>query len=144
MSAVRDIDSGYKDLLKALRLDSLEVRVGVFAESGDENVLKAAVNEFGTADGRIPERSFLRSTVDKGQTRYAILLQEATKQVVLGRADWEAAFGQVGRIAVNDVRGTIIDMKPGNAASTIAKKGRDEPLVDTGEMAASIESRVVI
>lgn len=138
---VKDIDLGYKALVKAMGLANLEVQVGVFAAAGEENVLKAAVNEFGTE--RIPERSFLRSTADKGRNRYGQLIQAGIRRVLLDRASWDAVFGQIGRIGVNDVRATIIDMAPRNAPSTIRRKGRDEPLVDTGEMVASISYRVV-
>jgi hypothetical protein len=143
MADVEDEDMGYLDLLAALGLGDIALHVGVFQESGQDNVDKAAWNEFGTADGRVPERSFLRSTVDRYEQKYAGLIEFGTEFVVLGQASWDTVFGQIGIVARNDVRATIIDMTPRNAPSTIARKGRDEPLVDSGDMAASITYKIV-
>jgi hypothetical protein len=51
-----------------------------------------------------------------------------------------AAAGFIGNVARDDIKKTIKDMKePGNAPSTIAKKGFDDPLIETRKLWASIK-----
>lgn len=100
----------------------------------------ATVNEFGSRDGRIPERSFLRSTIDRNRTAYLVKLGAAgLRALVGGRAGLVAALHRLGLEVATDVRRTIITLRtPPNAASTVRRKGSDNPLVDTGRLAQSV------
>lgn len=151
-SRVIDRDLGYKRLLENLEDLALasastigqgpSVFVGVRAEtSSAEEVKIAAVNEFGSADGHIPERSFLRSTVIKQQPKYLRLLTRAVdRSLDGGKASLRRDLELIGLVAVGDVQRTITRLKePPNAPSTIAAKGGDNPLIDTGRLAQSID-----
>lgn len=71
-SAVTDRDLGLKAIVAQLR-DGAYVRVGVQGsdaavtpEGSSLNLVQiATVHEFGSSDGRVPQRSFLRSTFDE-------------------------------------------------------------------------------
>lgn len=121
-----------------------EVFVGIRAEAGAELVTIAAVNEFGSADGHVPERSFLRSTVDENHKKYGDLLQTAVERGIdKGTTALRRELGRVGAVAAGDVQRKIRDLKdPPNAPSTIAAKGSDNPLVDTGRLRQSIDWKV--
>lgn len=120
------------DMLRSTRLD-----VGIIGKrSGAEVVQYAATNEFGTS--RIPERSFLRSTVREKRDVYVRLLREAAN-AILGGAEPSVVMGRIGLRVVRDVRIKITRIRlPPNAPSTIRRKGSSNPLIDTGRMRQSI------
>lgn len=144
---VKDTDKGYGRFLRSLgsvkaSMVLVGIRQGRETEDGQSLALIAATNEFGTADGHIPERSFLRSTVDKNRARYLRELTEVTKAALNGQ-DPSQGLGRLGLRVVADVQMTIRNlMTPPNAPATIAKKGVDNPLIDTGRLRQSIEYEV--
>ncbi len=100
----------------------------------------AAVNEFGTEDGLIPERSFLRATLDEDAKRINAAAGKALGLVLDGRLTADRAYDQIGFFVVGRVQRKIVDFHdPGNAPSTIARKGEDNPLIDTGRLRQSID-----
>lgn len=147
--SVTDTDMGYDDLVKALANLSADphVLVGVREEAGaevppgsDATIAEyATYNEFGMG---VPERSFLRSTVDRNEKVYVDALATACGKVLDG-GDVDTAFGRVGLQAARDVQQTIRDFSdPPNAASTIRQKGSSSPLEDTGRLRQSIDHEV--
>lgn len=141
---VVDIDHGWAEAIESLvGLTSVAVTVGLRGRDGSDLVRYAAANEFGTRDGHVPERSFLRSTVDENRDRYASLLTVAARAALDGTRV-ETAFGRVGLVVTGDVQEQIRDLRmPPNAPSTIAKKGSDNPLIDSGRMRQSIDFEVI-
>lgn len=159
----QDTDLGYDALLATLGdMGDAAVYVGILQDQGSEldedgNITVAgyaAVNEFGSADGRVPERSFLRSTVDANGRVYESELQAvaietvdaAVRSLSSGQAEaaLERGLGRVGARAARDVQVTIRDLRdPPNAPSTLAGKyPGDNPLIETGRMRQSISFAV--
>lgn len=165
---VIDRDFGFKDLLGAL--DDLKGEISVLVgvpeaskeyKDGANQVLIASVQEFGSSDGRIPERSFLRSTVDEKSSEYSALLTKLVGRVVDGKITPNQALDRLGLKVESDVKRKIVAIQePPNAASTIRQKkkkagkkvkniklvtGADgtesetgNPLIDTGQLRQSI------
>ena len=137
---VVDKDTGYSELLGSIRDiagKDLGVTIGVHGEEGSQIVIAAATNEFGNLDqsavGAIPERSYLRSTIDEGQAEILNDLQGAVIFALDGD-DLEKGLGLVGEKWVGKVKKKIKDLKePPNADSTIRQKGSSNPLIDTGQ-----------
>jgi|LakMenEpi03Aug12_release.lakeMendotaPanAssembly.Ray.scaffolds.fasta_scaffold61047_9 hypothetical protein len=125
------------------RLQDSSITVGVHKDAGSyeggESVVDVATyNEFGTPD--IPERSFLRSTIGNNRAKYKGEFEKAYLEAIRGGMNLRAAAGFIGNVARDDIKKTIKDMKePGNAPSTIAKKGFDDPLIETRKLWASIK-----
>jgi len=170
---VSDRDFGYGNLIKMFgNLGEQAVDVGILQDAGAKRQEKrvtladgsttvqesdltvaeyAAVNEFGSSDGRVPERSFLRSTVDENNAKYIDLMAKGTDKAIeraLKGADSGEALrqelGKVGLRAERDVKRKIRDLRdPPNAERTIAEKGSSNPLIDTGRMRQSISHRVI-
>lgn len=158
---VVDRDFGYNELVESLAdlddSDGLAVLVGFLAtEAGDDLITYAAANEFGT--DVIPERSFLRSTVDLHRADYekeladavGLMIDSVSKGGVFsggGRAaiaQAKKALQRLGLRAVGDVQAQIVEIRdPPNAPSTIARKGSSNPLIDTGRMRQSVSFVVV-
>jgi hypothetical protein len=125
------------------RLQDSSITVGVHKGSGSyENGATvtevAAWNEFGTPT--IPERSFLRSTIAENRAKYQREFQKAYLEAIRGGMNLRAAAGFIGNVARDDIKAKIdaIDT-PANAPSTIAKKGFDNPLIETRKLWGSIK-----
>jgi HK97 gp10 family phage protein len=136
---VEDTDTGWSRFLKGL--DNLEshptgsVSVGYFTP---EVAQYAAANEFGTKT--IPERSFIRSTVDQNQKKYLAKMTAASEKTIDAGIDPASALIPVGNQMRNDIIKKIIDLRsPPNSAETIEAKGSSNPLVDTGQMQRAIQ-----
>jgi hypothetical protein len=145
---VIDRDLGYGDFMTRLAgMHSVSVLVGVDGTGTEVEVGEggkviatpdlaqiALWNEFGTEDGHVPERSFLRSTMDENRAKYLNLQQVAVDRMLDGLAP-RTAYGAIGLVACADVRRKIRNrVDPANAESTIRQKDSDVPLVDTGEL----------
>lgn len=99
-----------------------------------------AVHEFGSADGRIPERSWLRSTfIVRRANALAARVAETARAIVAG-ADPRRAISLLGAWGASEVKSTIteIDIPPPLADSTVMTKGSSKPLVDTGQLVNAI------
>lgn len=160
--SVRDIDRGFDDLMRSLGQvgqGSPRVFVGIlqdkgaeFAEGGGITLAGyAAANEFGT--DTIPERSFLRSTLDENRGRYNEGLDKAVDALIEGVGTGvpgaglrmlEHSLGQLGVRVSNDVKKKIRDLRdPPNAESTLERKYPGEnPLIHTGRMRSAISFQV--
>jgi hypothetical protein len=102
-----------------------------------------AIHEFGSQDGRIPERSFMRSSVDASGSELERIIEKLVGKITDGKMQTTQALGVVGEF----VKGKMISrinsgIPPANAPATIARKGSSQPLIDTGQMKNSIEWQV--
>lgn len=145
------------DKLKARIPDIADhrVHVGVLAEGGGTATIPgsditmielAAIHEFGSPAAGIPQRSFLVSTFDRPSVDKGIraLASRYAGAIVAGKMTVDVALGRIGAFAVAKIRETIKnrltvgDGDQANAPSTIASKGSDLPLVDTGRLINAI------
>lgn len=149
-----DKDLGYSRILGDLEnIKGSFVTVGVHANeppymNGKEPVevaLVALVNEFGSRDGHVPERSFLRETFD---THYAEWKQETRDllwEVIKGRITPEKALARLGIKMSIQVQNTITQKSiPRNADSTVRRKPDvgNNPLINTRKLHRSIAFQV--
>ena len=146
MTAVIDRDLGYNRIMRDLeKLYGMEVVAGMLrdsgkAENGASYVDIATWNEYGT--GRIPSRPFIRISADANKAAWAKLAQQCVNDVIDGDSPRDAAQ-VVGHRMVEDIRKVFGSSElKANAPSTIAKKGRNEPLVDSGEMRRRVNFRI--
>lgn len=157
-------DNGWDALMKSLSKMSggRFVRVGILGtekpREGDPytNIQIGSVHEFGSTDGKIPERSFLRSTLDDNRNKYYDLISSSFKKVLKhqkkGRLiDWDKFFGKMGEVIVVDVKKKIrTGIKPDLAPATRRARtkgpggasGKMTPLIDTGQLLGSIRYKV--
>ena len=151
--SVSIVDRGYarlyKSVLKTKSLKTFTVGVhqseGNTAHSGGSITVGeiAAVHEFGSSDGKVPQRSWLSAWVDQQASEIAIKLQGAAKGVLSGKLDPGVAVEVLAQDFVGKIRERIADgIMPPLAESTIARKGSSTPLIDTGLFRSSITYRV--
>ena len=135
-------DFGYARILKELnRTDGVFVTVGVHGEAGSRQVQIATFHELGTPGGLIPQRSFIRSTVDGRRKDIAEVQTKSLDKIVDGKATAEDAAGIVGLWVENAIKKKITSGDPAWPPlkdATIARKGSSRPLIDTGQLRASI------
>ena len=141
---VKDKDRGWRRMLAiALEANPLVVTVGVQGDAeratGEiSNIDLATIHEFGAPGAGIPERSFIRSTLED-QQGYRELARKLTDAVVAGKVDVPKALALFGEQVSSDIKRKIESgIDPPNAPATVAKKGSSKPLVDTGQLKNSI------
>lgn len=115
-------------------MDDFTCEAGLFGSS--DYVKYGAYNEFGTE--KIPSRPFIARAdddLDDVLSDYAESLHNGKKI--------KAKQTKIAKKMANNIK-TAIDYSdyPRNAPSTIAKKGFDHPLVETGKMYSKIKGRV--
>ena len=154
MRPVADIDRGFRRVLRALRQYQRgpNVTVGIQGteasaprEFGQTNVKLAAVHEFGSRDGRIPQRSFIRATVDRERGLIHTLLQRAAHDAA-ATGNAARGLGVVGEKVQAKMVQTIdqsIGLKPLTRAGIRSKKKPGtKPLIDTGQLKGAISWKV--
>lgn len=116
-------------------MDGAKVDIGI--HDNPEKAEHAYYNEYGTA--RIPARPAWRTTLDRFQKKYDGLMLEAIDNAITGKVHIIAGLQILGSAVVEDLKKAITAWKkPPNAPSTIAKKGFNDPLIETGETRDSI------
>jgi len=138
-----DKDRGYEKIVRELKRvakGSPYIRLGVIG--GGEVALIALVHEFGSEKRSIPERSWLRSAIDRHRG-WSALREKLLKAVFEGKLSAEQALGLLGQQAVADIRaGIVAGIPPPLSPKTIAAKGSDKTLIDSGRFFGSISYQV--
>ena len=150
-SRVTDKDRGWKTILKNARKasDANYAAVGVIGTGAAENhdgitnAELASVHEYGTLDGRIPERSFIRATIDEQRDAYRKLAKTLSEKIIDGKLVKTQALDLLGVRAVADiVRKIRSGLEPDITDVTKDRKGSSKPLIDTGQLVQSITHAV--
>lgn len=96
----------------------------------------AAWNEYGVPELKIPSRPFIRNMIEQKSDEWA---ERLGKAAVHYNYRGKEVFGLMGLTIQEEMQQAIIDFKdPRNADLTIAKKGFDKPLIETGHMKDSV------
>ncbi len=152
-------DNGYDALVKRvigmrgavsiatgiLAKDGEKAKAGVDAEGEALTLIQVAVwNEFGTSDGHVPARSFIRAWFDEEEPKLREKLTVLLRQVVAGQLSSEQAFEQMGQYCVGQIQLRIAaGIDPENAKSTVDRKHSSVPLIGaTGQLRAGVSYEV--
>ena len=156
MAVVTDKDKGmfaFQKMLKELKKTTLSV--GVFSDVKNTEAKPttyvadyAIANEYGI--GHIPERSFMRSTVNEKQNEWSKLMSNVFMDVAQGKRNAEKELYEVGGIVRKDIIAKIdSNINPPNRPSTLRKKNlrnkgkrKNKTLIDHGVLKRSIEARI--
>lgn len=127
---------------KLNRLKGSSVEVGILG--GGEVLIYANVHEFGAPSIGVPERSFMRSTIDNKENEILDAVEDAIWRYLEGEITLRNALTMIGEYLVGEVKKTIKDMdSPPLKPETITAKGSSGVLVDTGRLINSIDYKVV-
>ncbi len=153
--STNDNDKGFLAIMsEMIRADESHVDIGLVDDEPHEDSEYTvpqigAVHEFGTKDGRVPERSWLRSTEREQGQKWRGILDKGYEKILKSRGQVKviSILTAFGERAASDVRRKITTLRtPPLAASTIRRRRQKNPnpLVDTGTMRNWVRSRIVI
>ena len=153
MAITIDNDKLEKRILDAYeKLDGASFEVGIFG--GKSKTTKTSIafyalmNEMGTKT--IPQRSFMRSTVDENLNSYHNNIDKLLNNITKGTDTPHSLLVKMAIMVEGDIKRKIINFNtPANAESTQWAKGKyrmkvDNPLIDTGAMLAAVTHKVNI
>lgn len=103
---------------------------------------EAARNEFGDPQQGIPARPFMELTADRNKDSW----KEDLAALLRSGMNSEQAMEAIAIIARDAVKATISNYdgpNPSNAEATVFIKGRNQPLVDFGDLLRSISYEIV-
>lgn len=144
---VKDIDLGWEKIIKNMKtLDKKVLKVGI--QEGDmsadgKNTMAyiGSIHEYGVE--HIPQRSFIRSTLDDNSSQIANLSGQLGAKIIEGKQTPEQALNLIGLKVAGMIQEKITD---GNftplSPATVRAKGDNKPLIDTGRMRASIKHKL--
>lgn len=147
MDNVKITNTGKLDeYIKNLAVQKAKIDVGFFEGANYPNkeetsVVKVAIaNEYGIPENNQPPRPFMKQTYDTYAGKWRDIFG---KLLIKNKYDTKKSMGQMGLIIQGQIQDTISNghFVP-NAASTIAKKGKDTPLKDTLVMQRSVTYKV--
>ncbi len=144
-------DLGAEEFFKAVKnmKSGPYVKVGILEEAGNHEsgmsvASIAAVHEFGSTDGNIPERSFIRATMDENKGYFTEVTKRMLVEIMFG-GEIRKALGFIGQTIASEIKKRITKgIPPPNKPSTIRAKGSSKPLIDTGRLRSSIAHEVVL
>lgn len=101
-----------------------------------------AFHEFGLG---VPQRSFIRAWFDESVEKNRELLRSQLALVVAGKLPLETALERVALKCEADVKRRIRNrIPPPLAPETVRRKGSSVPLIDTGQLRASIRGKASV
>ena len=103
----------------------------------------ANIQEYGAPEANIPPRPFMSETFRT--TRVYQAFKAGLDLLFRGVATdpGHSIWTQAGKFLAKEMSGNIADWsEPANAPRTVAKKGFDDPLIETGFMRDNVEYRV--
>lgn len=132
---VKFIDHGWKKILdEVVGSAGYQVRIGVVGEKAAEPHADntgmttgeiAIINEFGTLDGHIPARPFVKSTFQKSQAGLVKELADGLRLMLTSGVKVRTALVRVGKYGANEIKKTIrSSVPPPNAPSTLRHKAK--------------------
>lgn len=167
---VSDKDRGWAKMVRAAEAlaGGSYAKVGILGEESTGGLPGAdltmvelgTIHEFGTADGRIPARSFVRSTFDIERERLAQMARRLVWEVLSGDQTVDRALNVLGAYLAAAIKRRVTDgpgIPPPNAPATVRAKeahGRwnrrgkaaaagVRTLIDTGRMIGAVTWAVV-
>ena len=105
----------------------------------------AAIHEFGAPSVGIPARSFMRSTLRVQRKKLNAASARLIREYIKSKITHYRASGQLGQIAAQMIQksfstsgGSNNETWEENKPATVAEKGSDKPLMDTGALRQAI------
>ncbi len=148
-----DIDRGRLAILKQINVLKKKpfVKVGLMGGKIHKRAKTMTVaqvgfkHEFGA--GRIPQRSFMRTTFDEKKNEWFRETKKVKDDVLRGKETVSQGLDKLGKIIANDTKSKIIQQDPRwpeLSPITIAKKGSSIKLIETSQMLNEIKHKKVM
>lgn len=129
-----DVDSILSDFerLKAacLEMESKKILIGIVGGADSEVVKIALSHEYGVP-GKLPERSFIRTSFDQDQEKLGGIIDGAMEKVMQGTLSPDGAAASIGAQSAQLVQ-NFIDENRVKPPSDFSKKTQQTTLYETG------------
>lgn len=140
-------DRGGRRAVREIGKGGRGIRVGILSAEGGKTksggVTVAQVAEWAEFGVGQPRRSWLRDWIDGNEDRIFDRMTFEMLPVFLGEEDVETGLNRIGVWVVGELQANIRDrIPPPNAPSTVAQKGSDVPLINTGQLVSSISYQI--
>ncbi|WP_294966417.1 hypothetical protein [uncultured Gilliamella sp.] len=135
---------------RAKQINQMQLVVGIpnnensrEESEGITNAELAMIHEFGVPERGIPERSFMRSTASEESNNLGQLSKQVLNECLAGNISPYDAYATIGAYFQGRIVEKITDgeFEPNNE-NTVKRKGSSKPLIDTGQLRASITYEV--
>lgn len=104
----------------------------------------ASIHEYGTRDGRIPQRDFITKAYLDWITSIKGDAEKAAKDIIYRGIPVRTALKNIADEGALFITNAAYSFdSPANAQSTINNKGFDNPLIETGKLANGVKTKVV-
>lgn len=132
---------------KLLDFSKQDLLIGVPQEKtqreGNERSITNAelmfIHTNGSPARNIPKRPTIEPTIDENKAKITEKFKNAVNKILQNKGDGKDDLEKLGLWIVNKVKARFgSDELAENAPSTIAKKGSDRPLIDTGQLRNSV------
>lgn len=144
------IDRGWKKIKDSLfTIDKSFVKVGYPAEENQErnqtektlnvgltNATLAAYHEFGTKT--IPARPFVRLSFDNTRVKINGFIMRTYKDITENKFNVSTGLDRLGLFGKNIIQAFFPSIQPPLKQATIDRKKSSKPLIDTGQLRASV------
>jgi phage gpG-like protein len=135
---------------RAEQLNRIQLVVGIPSDensrkesTGITNAELGVIHEFGAPEKGIPERSFMRSTASEEAENFGKLSKSRVAEFLKGQKSAHDAFADVGAYLQGKIVEKITDGDfVTNKEETVKRKKSSKPLIDTGQLRASITYEV--
>ena len=92
----------------------------------------------------IPARPFIENAWKANEEKYKKMVLDGLTDIANGKITGRGLLNKIGSECVSDIRNAAIELKtPPNAPLTIANKGSENPLVDTGELERKVTYKII-
>lgn len=123
---------------------AVTLRAGILEEAkypdGTQVAQVGYIQEYGAPEAKIPPRPFFRAVINEGKQTWTSILAAGVEHY---QGDVKSALALLGDQIVGELSQSVRDWSsPPNAPATIARKGFNKPLIDTGQMANSFSYEV--
>jgi hypothetical protein len=140
----KKIRGGFQGIQERLEKNNKDIDVGVLKDAGSYSNGKdvatvANLNSEGTDTA--PARPFIEKALKRNERAYIRLLAIISKLWASGEPGLDQTRRKLGTRCTRDVKQEA-KRTQGNAQSTIKRKGRNDPLDDTGKMLDSIKYEI--
>lgn len=87
----------------------------------------------------IPPRPFITQTYMHNIDDYRLMMRNGAREIIQGKQAAHGVQNKIGRRVSNDIKMALLRFSnPANAPLTVANKGSNNPLMDTGTLIGSI------
>ncbi|WP_103661954.1 hypothetical protein [Lactobacillus sp. HT06-2] len=155
------------------KLNHWQVAVGFFGEDDAKLLMIVRANEYGITikpkpgnktgylmvpfkgdDGKqhfyklketvIPARPFIENAWNDNKHKYKKMIDDGLDGIFRGKDTAMKLLNRLGVESVKDIQESAVQLRePKNAPLTVANKGSDNPLVDTGELERKVTYKII-